>query len=85
MVNYGISFLSTVTKAHCPYTHPWAYLDGSYCCQFDEEGVASTDGERCDGSKISLNSSCCKEGANVNCPQKQGCVNAGETFCKIMK
>ena len=45
---------------YCPESHPFAYLDGSYCCKTNKEKVAEKDGTRCDGSVISWESSCCR-------------------------
>ena len=64
---------------HCPSSHKWAYLDGRYCCMYAREKVDVNDGTRCDGSRIKLNSSCCKDNAYLRCPHDTGCVNAGNT------
>ena len=61
----------------CPSSHKWAFVGGISCCKYDTEGFISGIGEICDGSKISLNSGCCKDGAKVDCPNVGGCYNAG--------
>jgi len=75
-----ISTILTNTKHsssnQCPLSHPWAYLNGGYCCQHDREKIdINKDGTRCDGSTISLTSSCCKNDAFTACPHNGGCVN----------
>ena len=57
----------TTTTTNCPSTHPWAYLDGDFCCATNREKVASEDGLLCDGSIIELTSSCCENSAYTAC------------------
>jgi len=59
----------------CPQSHPWAYLNGDYCCKYDMEKVYPPEGTTCDGSRIALNSTCCKDDAHAKCPHRDGCVN----------
>ena len=61
----------------CPQDHPYAYLDGKYCCQSDREKVYEEEGEKCDGSVISRQSTCCLDNAYAECPDPDGndCYN----------
>ena len=69
--------LFTGASNQCPTSHKWAYFDGDYCCRYDTENVYAPEGTKCDGGKISLTSSCCKNNEFTTCPYKEGCVNAG--------
>ena len=71
-MNHAFVILGSSTQ--CPSTHKWAYLEGGYCCKFDIEHVDVNEGSRCDGSKISLASSCCKDHSWIKCPYTEGCV-----------
>ena len=66
----------------CPATHPYAYLDGKYCCQYGIENIAAADGETCDGGQISLSSSCCKDDAFTKCPSG-GCTNSSKYYFEV--
>ena len=57
-----------IERETCPGTHPFAYLDGTYCCKYGVEKVDVAVGERCDGGTISLNSVCCKDNEHTPCP-----------------
>ena len=70
-----LCFFISGPSNQCPPSHKWAYLEGGYCCKFDMEHVDVSDGSQCDGSKISLASSCCKDHAWLKCPYTEGCVN----------
>ena len=53
---------TTTTKkvSYCPDSHPFAYLNGEYCCQSSYEKIdIAKDGDRCDGGAIGKDSSCC--------------------------
>lgn len=43
----------------CPDTHPFAYNDGTDCCENPFEDFNDVLGRTCDGSPISLESKCC--------------------------
>ena len=60
-------------------THPFAYRDGKFCCQYGVENTYASDGEKCDGGPISLSSSCCKGGAHTKCPSGL-CKNRGRYY-----
>ena len=51
-----------VSSWYCPETNPFAYLNGTYCCDSAYEGFNAFEGEMCDGGPISINSACCKAG-----------------------
>ena len=71
LLGTGITARPTTSLApnQCPPEHPFVYRSGEYCCKYDKEGGdGSVDGWRCDGSKISIDSSCCYEGKWVRCP-----------------
>ena len=71
--------LFTGSSTQCPPSHKWAFLNGRYCCKYNEEKVNVTEGSRCDGGEISLTSSCCKEDAYTKCTHANGgCVNSGK-------
>jgi len=66
----------------CPSSHPWAYGNGEYCCASDREKRNFMQGSKCDGSKISRTSLCCKDNAFRKCPHKGGCVNGAPEATK---
>jgi len=59
----------------CPKDHPWAYMDGMYCCKHDREHVYPNHGPTCDGGRISKASHCCKDFAYVKCPYPESCTS----------
>ena len=66
----------------CPLSHPFAYLNGDYCCKTAEERPTSwgwtpqdeIDDGTCDGVDFNLQSVCCKTGYTP-CPQGSGCTS----------
>ena len=60
--------IEATTSMNCPSSHPWAYLNGQYCCAYQEERNEVKEGDACDGSKIGLDSSCCKDNSFISCP-----------------
>ena len=63
-------FKGEPTLYECPASHPYAYLKGDYCCKTSLEKIASTAHEKCDGSMISFESSCCENDAWFTCSTK---------------
>ena len=61
----------------CPVSHPFAYLEGSYCCKTNKEKNSAYDGWRCDGSEIEFSSTCCEDNQNTKCEAKP-CRNYGK-------
>ena len=73
--------LFTGSSTQCPPSHKWAFLNGRYCCKYNEEKVNVTEGSRCDGGEMSLTSSCCKDDAYTKCTRANGgCVNSGNVI-----
>ena len=65
----------------CPLSHPFAYLNGDYCCKKNKEKVYPPEGAKCDGSSISIDSTCCVGDDYVRCPigaKKCGVKQGGE-------
>ena len=63
-----------LVDAKCPDDHPYAYLNGDYCCKEWHEDNIKQLGEGCDGSLISLSSVCCK--TKTKCPFDLKCKNS---------
>ena len=62
----------------CPASHPYAYLNGDYCCKTKEErpngGLQSEiDDGTCDGVDFNLESTCCNNSDYTPCPDPNGC------------
>ena len=74
--------LSCFLLAHqCPLEHPYAYLNGSYCCATNAEnpngGYESEIASGvCDGQGFSIESTCCKDGQFIKCPF-DSCIDQG--------
>ena len=73
----------------CTKDHPFAYLNGQYCCKTDQEKVnGGTSNEvasgTCDGIGFSIESTCCKDDKYLKCPHTQ-CVTrtAGKDYEKF--
>ena len=69
---------------YCPASHPFVYLDGSYCCATKFEKISDNNGGlhldgsgyKCDGSVIQKDSTCCQSGDWQPCPAgKNQCEN----------
>ena len=78
----------------CPSSHPFAYLNGNYCCKTNKEkNEPHSDGELCNGSEISIESTCCEGDQHTDCPNppcQNGAYNKINTYrlsvvCKIGK
>ena len=52
----------------CPSSHRYAFLNGQYCCRTNKENVIGTPTDSCDGSLISIDSSCCENDDYKECP-----------------
>ena len=65
-----------LSAGSCPSSHKYAYLDGKYCCQTNQEKIDSSggDGELCDGSEISIDSTCCEDNEYAKC-SFESCTN----------
>ena len=46
---------------------------GKYCCRHEWEDDVLETIEACDGSKLLMNSTCCKNHEQIKCPSKEGC------------
>ena len=78
-------FLHVDPNTECPVTHPFVFNHGKHCCKANMEDVHSGEYNRtCDGSELSIYSSCCKDEAHVRCTDgklcKDGNVNGGKIF-----
>ena len=75
-----MSFIHILTLGgSCPDSHPYAYYNGQYCCASDFEKIYKPQGAKCDGSKIQLDSLCCRNDEHTRC-LFGGCSNAGKMF-----
>ena len=70
-----------LTDLECPQDHPFAYYNGEYCCQYEEEKVYAPQGEQCNGKDFNRTSLCCKDDAYVNCPGGEDCYSYVEGGC----
>ena len=70
----------------CPPDHPFAYLNGAFCCKTNEERPLSynqtpqneIDSGTCDGVDFNRQSVCCKDEKYIQCPHGSGCfTNTG--------
>ena len=69
--------------AQCPTDHPFAYLNGGYCCKTREERLVKLgitpqneiDDGTCDGLDFNRQSVCCRDEANTPCPHASGCFD----------
>ena len=67
----------------CPLDHPFAYLNGGYCCKTKEERPVEygwtpqneIDDGTCDGVDFNRQSKCCKDEAYTPCPHGSGCFD----------
>merc|ERR1719431_1690195 len=67
----------------CPISHPYAYLNGNYCCKTKEERPiaygwtpqSEIDDGTCDGIEFNRQSRCCKDEQYVPCPHASGCYD----------
>ena len=74
-----------VAVRFCPQSHPYAYLDGSYCCKYGEENYDARAGVGCDGGPISLTSTCCKDESYQKCPGSKCKGNGGTIFWSLYR
>ena len=63
----------SILAQECPIDHPYAYLDGAYCCASKEEltnggNQSEIESGTCDGFGFSSQSTCCKDHDFVKCP-----------------
>ena len=73
-------FFHILSLDRCPSSHPYAYYNGEYCCASDYEKINESQGAKCDGSKIQLDSLCCRNDEHKRCPffwMYGSCSNAG--------
>merc|ERR1712129_632567 len=66
----------------CTKDHPFAYLNGQYCCETNQEKVnGGTSNEvasgTCDGIGFSIESTCCKYNKYLKCPHTK-CKDYGD-------
>ena len=75
--------------AQCPTDHPFAYLNGGYCCKTREERPVNVgitpqnqiDDGTCDGLDFNSQSVCCRDG-NTPCPYARGCFDNSFVTCR---
>ena len=80
----GIQFLFFL-GVECPSSHPFAYLNGWYCCQTKEERPTwynspktpqnEIDSGTCDGLDFNRKSRCCKDERNTPCSDTNKCFD----------
>ena len=80
----------------CTKDHPFAYLNGQYCCETNQEKVNGGSSNEvasgtCDGIGFSIESTCCKDDKYLKCPHTK-CKDYGgkdyekfDTVSKILK
>ena len=76
--------------AQCPTDHPFAYLNGGYCCKTREErpvnlGITpqnQIDDGTCDGLDFNSQSACCRDEAYTPCPHASGCFDSSRVNCQ---
>ena len=73
------------SENRCTKDHPFAYLNGQYCCKTNQELVnGGTLNEvasgTCDGIGFSIESTCCKDNKYLKCPYTQCKDYAGKDF-----
>ena len=69
--------------AQCPTDHPFAYLNGDFCCKTREERPVELghtpqneiDDGTCDGLDFNRQSVCCRDDAYTPCPHASGCFD----------
>merc|ERR1712008_167627 len=70
----------------CTKDHPFAYLNGQYCCETNQEKInGGTSNEvasgTCDGIGFSIESTCCKDNKYLKCPHTQCVTRTAVTTC----
>ena len=76
------------SEGTCTEDHPFAYLNGQYCCETNQELVnGGTPNEiasgACDGIGFSIESTCCKENKFLKCPHTKCKDHAGKVYEKF--
>ena len=77
------------SESTCTKDHPFAYRNGEYCCETNQEDVnGGTLNEvasgTCDGIGFSIESTCCYDKKYVKCPDTTCKDYAGKDhFCTI--
>ena len=72
-VSSVINVLYYLLATKCDKGHPYAFMWGKYCCKTPKESNANANLKGCDGSPISLHSTCCHENKNIPCANMRGC------------
>ena len=49
-------------KYECPESHKYAYNNGEWCCNINED---------CRGNDLKIDSQCCQYSAYIECPTKE--------------
>ena len=81
------------SEGSCTEDHPFAYFNGQYCCETNQElengatiqhldEVASG---TCDGIGFSIESTCCKDNKHLKCPHTKCKDYAGKDYEKFDK
>ena len=77
------------SERRCTKDHPYAYLNGQYCCETNQELVNGGNSDEvasgtCDGIGFSIESTCCYDKKYVKCPDTTCKDYAGKDhFCTI--
>ena len=74
------SILDMPPTQFCPFSHPYPYLNGAYCCKSSFEKVSTTEVDVCDGGPISWDSTCCHEDLFVTCPSGNCYYSGGKVL-----
>ena len=84
------------SEGTCTKDHPFAYKNGQYCCETNQELVNGGNSDEvasgtCDGIGFSIESTCCKDHKYLKCPHTK-CKDYGgkdyekfDTVSKILK
>ena len=76
------------SESRCTTDHPFAYLNGHYCCETNQELVNGGTLDEvasgtCDGIGFSIESTCCKDNKNLKCPHTKCKDYAGKDYEKF--
>ena len=76
------------SESRCTKDHPFAYFNGQYCCETNQELVnGGTLNEvasgTCDGIGFSIESTCCKDNEYLECPLAKCKDYAGKDYEKF--
>ena len=66
-------FVLYKTDNSCPYSHPYAFMWGMYCCEDKKEGHGKTAELGCNGGDLDYDSTCCEGDKQIMCTKDGGC------------